>query len=122
MNARIYHLPQSGPACPEYFAPSMAVPVGGAIADARTNLEQLFEDMQTGMLYANTKHLPILTIAADRNGAYLVVAPTRDIYKLFGNECATWRRQVEGQMTVEHWFGMVGHIRFFWREVKCNAS
>lgn len=116
MNARSLE-----PACPEYLSPSLLVPVGGPIPDARLDIERLLEDMKTGMRFAAAKHLPILTMAADRNGAYIVIAPTKTLKTLFGDECAPWRREVSHGLLTEHWLGLVGHIRFFWREVTpCN--
>jgi hypothetical protein len=105
--------------CPEHLAPSLVAAVGGPIRDARHDLDRLIEDQKTAMRFAIAHHLPILTMAADRNGAYLVVAPTRHIYTLFGDECAQWRRHVDGAVTTEYWLGCIGHIRVFWREVKC---
>lgn len=105
--------------CPEYLAPSLAVPAGGPIKDARCDLERLLEDQKEAMRFAIANKLPILTLAADRNGAYIVVAPARHIYTLFGDECGLWRRHVDNGLTTEHWLGCIGHIRVFWREVKC---
>lgn len=106
--------------CPEYLAPSLNPPSGGPIKDARADIDRLLEDMKEGMRFAIAQRLPILTMAADRNGAYLVVAPVKHIKALFGDECGLWRRKVDAGMTTEHWLGCCGHIRFFWREIKCT--
>lgn len=106
--------------CPEYLAPSLAVPAGGPIPDARLDIERLLEDQKEAMRWAINASVPILTMAADRNGAYIVVAPVKHIYALFGEECGQWRRHTENGLTTEHWLGCIGHIRVFWREVKCT--
>lgn len=119
MNARV--IPLKDPTCPEHLSPSLTMPVGGPIPDARLDIERLMDDMKTGMRWAFSKHLAVLTMAVDRNGAYLVIAPHKHLRTLFGEECALWRREVSHGMATEHWLGMIGHIRFFWREVtECN--
>jgi hypothetical protein len=109
------------PACPEFMAPSLNPPTRGAInrGDARSDIDALLADQKTAWNFAVAHNLAILSVNADRNGAYLVVTPNKDIYKLFGDECGMWRRHVEGGLTTEHWIGCIGHIRVFWREVKC---
>lgn len=111
---------------PEHMLPSLHAPVGGPIngeraKDYRCDFEQLQADMRTAWDFAAAQHLPVLTAACDRNGAYLVVAPSKHIYKLFGDEAACWQR-VPGKngVVVEHWMGAIGHIRVFWRDVKCT--
>lgn len=105
---------------PEYFVPALAPAVGGPIKEARMKIEDMLDDMLEGKRWADAQKLPVLSVGVDRNGAYLVVAPAKHIYTLFGKECGWWRRHEEAGLTTEHWLGCVGHIRFFWREVKCT--
>jgi hypothetical protein len=105
---------------PEYLAPSLNPAVGGPIPDARADIDRLLEDQKEAMRFALAQSLPILTLGADRNGAYVVVAPAKHIYKVFGDECGQWRRHVDAGLTTEYWLGCIGHIRVFWREVKCT--
>lgn len=109
------------PTCPEFLVPSLNITAGGAMADARHDIERLLADQKTAWDFARTKGLAVLTVAADRNGAYLVVAPSKDIYTLFGEECGQWRRHVDAGTTIKYWLGCIGHIRVFWREVKCTT-
>lgn len=108
---------------PEIFGPSFTPAPGGPIGtkDARLDFASLTIDMKTAWDFAIAKALPVLNVAADRNGAYLVIAPTKDIYELFGDECGQWRRHTDNGMTTEYWLGRIGHIRVFWREFKCTA-
>lgn len=103
---------------PEILAPAMLPAVGGPIADARLSLERMFEDMKTAMRFAIRNNLPILTMATDRNGAYLIVAPVSHIYNVFGEECGLLKRDPEGSLMIEHWLGCADNVRIFWREVK----
>lgn len=119
MTAQIHSMP--GTTLPEYLAPSLAPAVGGPIQDARMDINDMIDDMREGMRWATAQKVPVLSMACDRNGAYLVVAPVKHIYTLFGAECGQWRRHVENGLTTEHWLGCIGHIRVFWREVKCCA-
>lgn len=108
---------------PEFLAPSLNVPTRVAMngGDARTDIDTLLADQKAAWEFAMANRLAILATAADRNGAYLVVAPAKHIYKLFGEECGMWRRHSDAGLTTEHWLGCIGHIRVFWREVKCTA-
>lgn len=120
MTAQVIPMASSA-TCMEHLAPSLAAPVGGPIRDARMEIGQLMTDMQTAVDFCTAQHIPVLTIAADRNGAYLVVAPAAHLRVLFGDECTCWRRGVSGHLVTEHWIGLIGHIRVFWREVNtCN--
>ncbi len=110
------------PNCPEFLAPALLPPTRGSItSDARLSIGSLMDDMKTAWDFAVAKKLAVLNVAADRNVAYLIVAPSRDIYTLFGDECGQWRRHTENGITTEHWLGCIGHIRVFWRETKCAA-
>lgn len=104
---------------PEILAPAMVPAVGGPIADARLSVDRMFEDMKTAMRFAVRNNLPILTMATDRNGAYLIVAPASHIYDVFGEECGLLKRDTEGGVMVEFWLGCADNVRIFWREVKC---
>lgn len=106
-------------AVPEILAPAMLPAVGGPIADARLSIDRMFEDMKTAMRFAVRNNLPILAMATDRNGAYLVVAPVSHIYAVFGPECGLIKRDPEGGLMIEHWLGCADNVRIFWREVKC---
>lgn len=107
---------------PEMMYPSLNIVAGGPInGEARREVDSYLGDIKTAMDFATAKHLAVLTMAADRNGAYLVVAPHPTIYALFGDECGQWRRHTENGLTTEHWLGCIGHIRVFWREVKCAS-
>ena len=121
MNATLHRLPS--PTTPEFLSPSLCQPVRGPIngADQRLEFASLIDDMKTAWDFAVAKGLAVLTVAADRNGAYLVVAAHPSIYALFGDECGQHRRHVDNGMTTEHWLGCIGHIRVFWREVRCGV-
>lgn len=133
MDARTYTRPtyypykqQQGPAdYPEHLAPLLHWHgVSGAISgtrsgDARMDLERLYADMRTAWDWAIAKHVAVLSINADRNGAYLFVAASPMLQTLFGDECAWIRRNVEHGLETSLWLGCIGHIRVFWREVKC---
>ncbi len=107
--------------CPEFLKPALNLMAGGPMGDARTDVDKLLADQKAAWDFAKAKGLAVLTMAADRNGAYLVVAPSKDIYALFGEECGQWRRHSEAGLLTEYWLGCIGHIRVFWREVKCTT-
>ena len=110
------------PSCPEFMAPSLISPPSVAInRDARTDIVALLNDQKSAWDFAVANNIAVLAVAADRNGAYLVVAPSKNIYVLFGDECSMWRRHTDAGLTTEHWLGCINHIRVFWREVKCTA-
>lgn len=119
MSAVVHHMPAVS--MPELFFPSLCQPVRQPInsKDQRLDFDALQADMKMAWDFAVAKGLSVLTVAADRNGAYLVVAAHPSIYALFGEECAQHRRHVEHGLCTEHWLGCIGHIRVFWREVKC---
>lgn len=118
MTASVHQL-HHGASTPEFLYPALSITAGGPMADARTDIARLLDDQKTAWDFAAAKNLAVLTVAADRNGAYLVVAPSKDIYTLFGDECGQWRRHTENGLLTEYWLGCIGHIRVFWREVKC---
>lgn len=107
---------------PEHLAPAFIAPLcKGQVntADARTNIDKLLADQRQVWDWAVASGLAVLSINGDRNGAYLCVAPAKHIYSLFGDECAQIQRQTRDGLCTETWIGLVGHIRVFWREVKC---
>ncbi len=110
-------------ATPEFVIPALAQPVGGPLTpggDVHCDLDRLFADMRTAWHFAERNYLAVLTIAADRNGAYMVVSPTARLAPIFGAECGLLRSEPpQNGVVVEHWLGCIGHIRVFWREVKC---
>ncbi|WP_306603882.1 hypothetical protein [Azonexus sp.] len=125
MSAQIHALFHPGYA-PEHLSPSLAQPVGGPIngqreKDHRCDFERLQKDQRTAWAFAQRHHLAVLTVAADRNGAYLVVAPAQRLLSIFDDECACWRSEPSNNgMKIEHWVGLAnGNIRVFWRDVKC---
>lgn len=121
MDANVHSL-RPAAVYPEFLAPSLNPPARGPInGEARMDVENLLADMKTAWDFATSKHLAVLTMAADRNGAYRVVAPHPTIYALFGDECGQWRQHTENGLTTEHWLGCIGHTRVFWREVKCAS-
>lgn len=103
---------------PEILSPASLPAVGGPIGDARRNIDQMVEDMKTAMRFAIRNSLPILTMAVDRNGAYLVIAPVGHAREVFGDECGLISAKPEGGMVVEQWLGCVDNVRVFWREFK----
>ena len=109
----------------EHLAPALNVPVGGPInghrqKDYRTDFDRLQADMASAWRFATKHHLAVLTVAGDRNGAYLVIAPSPKLKTLFGDEAARWRMDpATNGMRVEYWLGLIGNIRVFWREVTC---
>jgi hypothetical protein len=124
MTASIHQIhPQ---AIPEHLSPAYFAPVGGPIngtrhADHRCDFERLQEDMRTAWAFATEHHLAVLQVSGDRNGAYLVVAPSAGVEKLFGEEICHWVARTGNGMINELWLGCIGHIRVFWRTVKCAA-
>lgn len=107
---------------PEHLAPAFIAPLcSGQVnaADARYDIDKLLADQRSVWDWATAAGLAVLSINGDRNGAYLCVAPADHIYKLFGEECAQIQRKTQDGLCVETWMGLVGHIRVFWREVKC---
>lgn len=107
---------------PEHLAPAFIAPLSKGpldASDARHDIDKLLADQRQVWDWAMAAGLAVLSINGDRNGAYLCVAPSEHIYKLFGDECALIQRKTLDGLRVESWMGMVGHIRIFWREVKC---
>lgn len=111
---------------PEHLSPVFDWPaVGGPLdatrtGDARCNIDRLLVDMSAAWDWAAANHLAVLSIDADRNGAYLRLAPAPRLRTLFGDECACIRRTVEHGLQVERWIGTIGeNIRVFWQEVAC---
>lgn len=107
---------------PEHLAPAFIAPLSKGpldASDARHDIDKLLGDQRQVWDWAMAAGLAVLSINGDRNGAYLCVAPSEYIYKLFGDECALIQRKTQDGLRVESWMGMVGHIRIFWREVKC---
>lgn len=113
------------PVCPEHLAPVFAWHgIGGPMTgnpdrDARCDIKAIFTDLRTAWDWAAAKHLAVLSIAADRNGAYLCLAASPVLHTLFGDECIRVTRIVQGTLATELWLGYIGHIRVFWREVTC---
>lgn len=122
MTANLYRFPRN---YPEHLAPVFAWPnIDGPMnghrdRDARCDIATALADQRTAFDWATSKQLAVLSVNADRNGAYLCVAPSPMIYTLFGEECAWIQRKVENGLSTELWLGCIGHIRVFWREVKC---
>jgi len=107
---------------PEHLVPAFIAPAcTGQIntADARHDIDKLLADQRQVWDWAVASGLAVLSINGDRNGAYLCIAPAEHIYKLFGEECAQIQRKTQDGLCLETWMGLVGHIRVFWREVKC---
>lgn len=104
----------------EILSPAALPAVGGPIDDARCNIDRLFEDMKAAMRFAIRHSLPILTMAVDRNGAYLVIAPVSHVYTLFGDECSRIKSKPEGGLMVEQWLGCMDNVRVFWREFRAH--
>lgn len=120
--AEIIDLPQPA-ACLEYFIPSLLQPVGGPIngdKDYRKEFDELQRDQRTAWEFAKRHGLAVLTVAGDRNGAYLVVSATPRLRQIFGEEAARWRWGESNGSLVEYWLGLIDErIRVFWREIKC---
>lgn len=133
MDARTYIRPAMKPYLqptaashyPEHLAPLLHWHgVSGAISgkrsgDARMDVERLLADQRTAWEWAIAKQVAVLSINADRNGAYLFVAASPMLQTLFGDECTWISRYVEHGLETSLWIGCIGHIRVFWLEVKC---
>ena len=120
MTATVHQFPSY---YPEHLAPAFAAPIPrGAIngeRDARYDIDKLLHDQRQVWDWAIANRLAVLSVNGDRNGAYLYVAPASHIYVLFGEECSQIQRKTENGLCTETWLGVIGHIRVFWREVKC---
>lgn len=120
MSATVHILPSC---YPEHLAPAFSAPIPkGPIndaGDARYDIDKLLHDQRQVWDWAVANRLAVLSVNGDRCGAYLCVAPTRNIYTLFGDECSQVQRKTKNGLCTETWLGLVGHIRVFWREVKC---
>lgn len=119
------YLPPAVADYPEHLAPLLNWHgVTGAISgtrsgDARADIDRLLADIRTAYDWAASKQVAILSVNADRNGAYLFVAASPRLHTLFGEECAWIKRSVDCGLETTLWLGCIGHIRVFWREVKC---
>lgn len=117
MTATIHKIP---PPCPEHLAPSFNAAVGGPLSgDARCDIDKLLADIRSAWDWAAANQVAVLSVNADRNGAYLVIAPSQKLHRLFGDECAQWRQHTQDGLRTENWIGCIGHIRVFWWEVTC---
>lgn len=124
MTASIHQLP--APLYPEHLSPVFNWPaVGGPLAasptgDARLNIDRLMQDMRAAWDWAMANHVAVLSIDADRNGAYLRLAPSPRLRTLFGEECACIHSFPSHGLQVQRWIGTVGqNVRAFWQEVTC---
>jgi hypothetical protein len=121
--SNLLHFPP--PIYPEHLQPVFQWPaVGGALnglrgSDARSDIDKIFADLRTAWDWAIANQVAVIGLDADRNGAYLRVAPSPRLHTLFGDECANVHRKTEAGLRVEWWIGGIGHIRVFWREVTC---
>lgn len=111
---------------PEHLMPALRwQPVSSPITnrevagDARTCIDKLLDDQRRIYAWAQSHHLAVLSINADRNGAYICVAAQPSLYRLLGDECTKVCSRIENGLALEYWIGLVGEIRVFWREVKC---
>lgn len=110
---------------PEHLAPCFDWPaVGGPLTgeparDARGDIDKLLADMRTAWDWAKASQVAVISLDADRNGAYLRVAASPRLRTLFGDECAQIRQRETDGLRTETWLGCIGHIRVFWREVTC---
>lgn len=111
---------------PEHLMPALRwQPVSRPItereksSDPRSCIDKLLDDQRRIFNWAQSEHLAVLSINADRNGAYACVAAQAALYKIFGDECAKVHERSENGVVLEYWIGLVGEIRVFWREVKC---
>lgn len=110
---------------PEHLAPGVmpapSMPMNGG--DARREFTQLLCDQFEGVKYCEANQIAVLSIGADRHGAYINVAPVAKLRTLFGDECACIKRSVNAGLSIEIWIGTIttvaGVIRVFWREVAC---
>lgn len=118
-----HHLPEN---IPEALAPSFQMVAAGPINgrrphDFRIDFERLTADMRTAWDFAALNLLAVLSISGDRNGAYMIVAPSPRLHDLLGDEASRWHQApVKNGLVVEYWVGHLDHIRIFWREVKCT--
>ena len=127
MTATLHQLPP--PVYPEHLAPVFDWPaVGGPLnsanpnaraRDARCDIDQLLADIRAAWEWAKASHVAVLSIDADRNGAYLRLVESPRLRGLFGDECAMVKRSEKDGLRTEIWLGCIGHIRVFWREVTC---
>ncbi len=109
-----------GQPMPEHLQPAFHAPVGGPIRkQSPGTFEDYIRDIRKAVEFALAKGLMVISINADRNGAYLVVVPQPTLYKLFGDECASVQRRTEAGLVTELWLGSLDNVRVFWREVKC---
>ncbi len=130
--ATLHQLPP--PLYPEHLSPVFDWPaVGGPLnatspkagtsgernQDARCDIDKLLEDMRSAWAWAKASHVAVLSVDADRNGAYLRLAASPRLRTLFGDECAMIQRHEKADLRTETWLGCIGHIRVFWREVTC---
>lgn len=120
--SNVHVLPLAG--LPEYLLPLLNVPVGGPINGSRghdtpCDFEKLLADQRTAWDWAVANRLAVLSANADRNGAYLVLAPSPRLHTLFGEERSCVHQSVQNGMRIELWVGSIEHIRVFWREVSC---
>lgn len=110
---------------PEQLAPVFDWPAVGGPLNRQDNqrapcsIDKLLADIRIAWDWAQLNHVPILSVDADRNGVYLRLVATPRLYTLFGDECATVRREEKNGQRIEVWLGCIGHIRAFWREVTC---
>ncbi|RIX47469.1 MAG: hypothetical protein D3M94_07290 [Rhodocyclales bacterium GT-UBC] len=114
----VINFPTLAPAL-EHLAPSLNVPTSRPLNDARTDIESLITDIRFAFNYAQEHALAVLSVNADRFGAYMIIAPTEHVKTLFGAECTCWRNYESEGTATEHWVASIEHIRVFWREVKC---
>lgn len=118
MTASIHSI---APSVPEFLLPLFHAPVGGPVCFDFTDFEKVMDDLRTATDFARAQHINILSASFDRNGAYLFVVASPHLYKLFGDECGWVRDATENGLRIQFWLGCIGHIRVFWREVKCAA-
>lgn len=114
----VINFPTLAPAL-EHLAPSLNVPTSRPLNDARTDIEGLITDIRFAFDFAQKHALAVLSVNADRFGAYMIIAPTDNIRKLFKKDCVCWRNFEQAGTNTEHWVASIKHIRVFWREVKC---
>jgi len=101
------------------FLPAPSAPIGGQSPDARCDMDKLFADMRKAFEFALANHLAVLSVNADRFGAYLVVAESPMLQALFGEESCLVDHKTDAGLRIEIWLGGVDNVRVFWREVKC---
>lgn len=127
MTATLHQLPL--PVYPEHLAPVFDWPaVGGPLNSTNPNararepqrdLEKMFEDIRSGLAWAEAANIRVISFDGDRNGAYLRLVASPRLRGLFGDECTMVKRQEKNGLRTEIWLGCIGHIRVFWREVTC---